>query len=68
MSTYEDLENGGDQEVEEKIEVTATYDRDSKRYHRYNIDEGKGIAGSVYIPKGENPICKEILIKLRVKT
>jgi hypothetical protein len=54
--------------VEEKIEVTATYDRDSKRYHRYNIDEGKGIAGSVYIPKEENPICKEILIKLRVKT
>jgi hypothetical protein len=53
--------------VEEKVEVTATYDRDSKRYHRYLIDEDQGITGTLYIPKEEREIPKEILIRLRVK-
>ena len=47
-------------------ELTATYDRDSKRYHRYIIDEGQGIVGNIYIPKGED-IPKQLSIKLRVK-
>jgi hypothetical protein len=51
--------------LDEKLEVTATYDRDSKRYHRYLIDEGQGITGTVYIPKKEEQIPKEIVIKLQ---
>lgn len=48
-------------------QLTATYDQDSKRYHRYIIDEGQGIVGNIYIPKGDD-IPKQIIINLRVKT
>ena len=51
--------------MEEKVEVTATYDRDSKRYHRYMIDEGQGITGTLYIPKAGEQIPEEIVIKLQ---
>jgi hypothetical protein len=50
----------------ENTEITASYDQDSKRYHRYVIDEGQGIVGNIYIPKGKD-IPKEIKITLRVK-
>jgi len=53
--------------LEEKLVLTATYDRDSKRYHRYLIDEGQGVTGTVYIPKDEGHIPEEILIKLQEK-
>jgi hypothetical protein len=51
--------------LDEKVMVTATYDRDSKRYHRYLIDEGQGITGTLYIPKKEEQIPEEIVIKLQ---
>jgi hypothetical protein len=51
--------------LEEKVVITASYDRDSKRYHRYLIDEGQGVTGTVYIPKNEEEIPEEIVIKLR---
>jgi len=51
--------------LEEKIVITASYDRDSKRYHRYLIDEGQGVTGTVYIPKSEEAIPEEIVIKLQ---
>ena len=54
--------------MEEKLVVTATYDRDSKRYHRYLIDDGQGITGTVYIPKNDEQIPEEITIKLQEKT
>ena len=47
-------------------EVTATYDRDSKNYHRYIIDEDQGIVGNIYIPKDQD-VPKVITINLRVK-
>lgn len=50
----------------EKKEITASYDQDSKRYHRYVIDEGQGIVGNIYVPKGRE-IPKELTIKLKVK-
>jgi len=50
----------------ERKEMRATYDKDSKRYHRYVIDEGQGIKGALYIPK-EGHIPKEVVIRLRVK-
>jgi hypothetical protein len=53
--------------LEEKLVVTATYDRDSKRYHRYLIDDGQGVTGTVYIPKNKEQIPEEIVIKLREK-
>jgi hypothetical protein len=52
--------------MEKKKEITATFDRDSKRYHRYLIDEGQGVVGTIYIPKGKE-IPKEMIIELKVK-
>ena len=52
--------------MDKKVEVKATYDKDSYRYHRYIVDEGQGIVGTIYIPKAENPICNEVLVKLQV--
>lgn len=48
--------------------LTATYDQDSKRYHRYIVDTGKDadIVGNIHIRKGQD-IPKELIIKLRVK-
>lgn len=50
----------------DKAQVTATYDKDSKRYHRYVIDEGQTIVGNIYIPKDED-IPKQVTIKLRIE-
>ena len=47
-------------------ELIASYDQDSKRFHRYIIDEGQGIVGNIYIPKDEE-IPKELTIRLRLK-
>jgi len=44
--------------------ITATFDQDSKRYHRFLIDEGQGIVGNIYVPKGED-VPGEISIALR---
>jgi len=51
--------------LDAKLEVTATYDRDSKRFHRYLIDEGQGVTGTLYIPKTEEHIPEQIVIKLQ---
>ena len=47
-------------------QLTATYDQDSKRYHRYIIDEGQDIVGNIYIPK-TSEVPKEVTIRLKVK-
>ena len=48
-------------------QLTATYQKDSKRYHRYTIDKGQGIVGNVYIPKESAEIPKQLIINLKVK-
>jgi hypothetical protein len=48
------------------MEVTATYDQDSKRYHRYLIDPGQPVIGNLYVKKGDKPP-ESINIRLRVK-
>ena len=47
-------------------ELTATYDQDSKRYHRFMIDEGQGIAGTIYIPK-DKKVPESVTIFLRTR-
>lgn len=44
--------------------ITASYDQDSKRYHRFIIDGGQAVVGNIYIPKGED-IPDEITISLK---
>ena len=48
-------------------EIIATYDRDSKRYHRYIIDDGQGVVGNIYIPKEVKAVPESLSVKLRVK-
>jgi len=50
----------------EKRRITAIYERDTKRYHRFLIDEGQGITGSLYIPKSEKvPEIVEIVLQIK---
>ncbi len=50
--------------MEEK-ELTATYDQ-SKRYHRFMIDEGQGLTETIYVPK-DKPVPNTVTIQLKTK-
>jgi len=52
-------------EMEEIIK--ATYDRDSKKYHRYIIDEGQGIVGNIYVPKTVESAPTRVIIEMKIK-
>jgi len=46
--------------------VVATYDQDSKRYHRFLIDSGQGITGTIYVPKDKAvPDCLIVTLKTK---
>lgn len=47
-------------------ELTATYDQDSKRYHRFLIDGGQGITGTIYVLK-DKEIPDSVTISLKTK-
>lgn len=47
-------------------ELTATYDKDSKRFHRFIIDRNQGIVGNIYIPKNEQ-VPEKVTITLKTK-
>ncbi len=46
--------------------IIATYDSDSKRYHRFLIDAGQGVAGTIYISK-DREVPDSVTINLRTK-
>ena len=45
-------------------QIVAYYDADSKRFHRFIIDAGQEITGTIYVPKGQE-VPKEIIVLLR---
>ena len=47
--------------------IIATYDKDTFRAHRYLIDEGQKIKGTLYIPKDIEKVPKEVVIEFKVK-
>ena len=49
-----------------KKDVTAIYDYDSNRYHRFKVDRGPGLTGTLCIPK-DKPIPDTVTIRLRTK-
>lgn len=55
-----------EQQGKEIVEVTATYDADTKRMHRYLIDAGQPVIGNLYVRKGNKPP-DVVKIRLRVK-
>ncbi len=40
-----------DNATDKTINLSAKFDQDSKRFHRFTINEGKGIVGSIYVGK-----------------
>ena len=53
--------------ITDQKEITASYDGDTKRYHRYLIDNGQEIVGSLFIPKDFDQIPKEVIVRLQIK-
>ena len=49
-----------------ETQITAIYDSDSKRYHRFLISEGQGITGTIYIPK-DMEVPDSVTIQLKTK-
>lgn len=47
-------------------ELIATYDQDSKRYHRFTINEGQGLTGTIYVPK-DKEVPNSVTIFLKTK-
>jgi hypothetical protein len=47
-------------------DLTATYDHDSNGYHRFRVDRGQGLTGTLCVPKTE-PVLDTITIGLRTK-
>jgi hypothetical protein len=49
-----------------ETQISATYDQDSKRYHRFLIDEGQEITGTIYIPK-DKEVPDRVTISLKIR-
>ncbi len=49
-----------------KKELKATYVGDSRHYYLFAIDGGKGLTGTIYVPKGK-PVPDTVTIRLRSK-
>ena len=47
-------------------QLTAVFDADTKRTHRFLIDDSDGIRGSIYVPK-DKAVPNTIVIHLRTK-
>lgn len=50
---------------DEEKELKATFEQDSKRFHRYAIDPGQEITGAIYVPKGTKP---PAILRIRLTT
>lgn len=56
----------GERKEDMETQITAIYDQDSKRYHRFLIVEGQGITGTIYIPK-DVKVPDSVTIQLKTK-
>lgn len=41
------------------------YEQDSKRFHRFKVDAGEGITGSLYILKDMTPMPKRLILEYK---
>jgi len=51
-----------------KMKVVATFDKDSKHFHRFIIDGGQQVVGSLYVPKTAEAVPDEIIVELKIKS
>lgn len=52
--------------MEAQIQITCTYDTDTKRMHRFIIDAGQPVSGTIYVPRTAKPP-ETVILKLRVR-
>ncbi|MGA2466166.1 MAG: hypothetical protein ABSH06_17675 [Thermodesulfobacteriota bacterium] len=50
-----------------KIELTAIFNHDSKRFHCFSINEAQGIAGAIYVPK-DSAVPDVVTVRLRTRS
>jgi hypothetical protein len=46
--------------TEKKVNGKFRYEQDSKRFHRFKIETDEGIVGTIYVPKDNDGIPKEL--------
>jgi hypothetical protein len=54
-------------EEERMVELSARYDADTKRTHRFLIESAEGVNGTIYVSKESRPLPKRVVIQLKVK-
>ena len=47
----------------EEIKGEFRYDKDSKRYHRFQVKTKTGIVGTIYMPKESQPIPRKLILE-----
>ena len=49
----------------EQKEITGKfrYDQDSKRFHRFKIENDDGVTGSLYVPRDKTAMPKKIILE-----
>jgi len=48
---------------ENQVQGIFRYDKDSKRYHRFQVETESGITGTVYVPKELKPIHRKLILE-----
>ena len=48
---------------EQEIKGKLRFNKDSKRYHRFNIETDEGIVGTVYVPKDSKSTPKRLILE-----
>ena len=51
-----------------EIQGKFRYDKDSMRYHRFQIETESGVTGTVYIPKEMKPIPRKLILEYAGKS
>ena len=48
---------------EHEVKGSFTYEKDSKRFHRFQIETDVGIVGTIYVPKSIKNVPKKIVLE-----
>ena len=56
-----------EQKTAKQEKITAIFTKDSRRYHRFDIEEGQGIVGTIYFPKDGEKIPDELTVVLKTR-
>jgi hypothetical protein len=52
---------------EKEVKGSFKYEKDSKRYHRFQIETDIGIVGTIYVPKSIEDVPKKLILEYAEK-